>query len=122
RSPEQPMVYGRRRRVAWTSVAHEVSEPESIPVEASGLVKRYRHVVAVDRVDLTVQRGDVYGFLGPNGAGKTTTLRMLLGLNHPDAGHAHLFGRDPLRQLPEALEGVAGFVETPHFYPYLTGR
>src|SRR5204862_4097776 len=72
--------------------------------------------------DLTVQRGEIYGFLGPNGAGKTTTLRMLLGLIRPDAGTIRLFGRDPQSELPEALDGVAGFVETPHFYPYLSGR
>src|SRR5205823_2871517 len=73
-------------------------------------------------VDLTVERGDVYGFLGPNGAGKTTTLRILLGLIHQDEGEARLFGRDPQHDLPAALDGVAGFVETPHFYPYLSGR
>jgi ABC-2 type transport system ATP-binding protein len=59
-------------------------------------VKRYGDLVAVDRVDLTVEPGDVYGFLGPNGAGKTTTLRMLLGLIRPSAGRVRLFGRDPL--------------------------
>ena len=92
------------------------------PIEARGLVKRYGHVTAVDNVDLTVERGDVYGFLGPNGAGKTTTLRMLLGLIRPDAGVAKLFGRDPLVEGARALAGVAGFVEAPRFYPYLTGR
>jgi ABC-2 type transport system ATP-binding protein len=64
----------------------------------------------------------VYGLLGPNGAGKTTFMRMLFGLIRPDAGHLELFGR---RQLPgrvEALEDVAGFVETPRFYPYMSGR
>jgi ABC-2 type transport system ATP-binding protein len=69
-----------------------------------------------------VHSGDIYGFLGPNGAGKTTAMRILLGLLRPDAGAARLFGRDPQHELPEALDGVAGFVETPHFYPYLSGR
>jgi ABC-2 type transport system ATP-binding protein len=92
------------------------------PVQARGLVKRYGAVMAVDHVDLTVERGDVYGFLGPNGAGKTTTLRILLGLIRPDEGEARLFGRNPQTELPEALEGVGGFVETPAFYPYLSGR
>ena len=92
------------------------------PVEARGLVKRYGAITAVDDVDLTVEPGDVYGFLGPNGAGKTTTLRILLGLIRPDGGEARLFGRDPQHELPEALDGVAGFVETPYFYPYLSGR
>jgi ABC-2 type transport system ATP-binding protein len=92
------------------------------PVQAEGLVKRYGHIVAVDHVDLTVQTGDVYGYLGPNGAGKTTSLRMLLGLIRPTDGSARLFGRSPLRDGARALEGVAGFVEAPRFYPYLTGR
>jgi ABC-2 type transport system ATP-binding protein len=92
------------------------------PVVARGLVKRYGHILAVDHVDLDVERGDVYGFLGPNGAGKTTTLRMMLGLIRPSAGSVKLFGRDPLVEGARALDGVAGFVEAPRFYPYLSGR
>ena len=92
------------------------------PVEVRGLVKRYGHLVAVDHVDLTVEQGDVYGYLGPNGAGKTTSLRMLLGLIRPTEGAAELFGRDPVVLGRRALQGVAGFVEAPQFYPYLTGR
>ena len=91
------------------------------PIEASGLVKRYGDLTAVDHIDLSVREGDVYGYLGPNGAGKTTSLRMLLGLIRPDAGSARLFGRDPLEEGARALDGVAGFVEAPRFYPYLTG-
>jgi ABC-2 type transport system ATP-binding protein len=92
------------------------------PVRARGLVKRYKEVLAVDHVDLNVQMGDVYGFLGPNGAGKTTTLRMALGLITPTEGVVELFGRDPMREGARALEGVAGFVEAPRFYPYLSAR
>jgi ABC-2 type transport system ATP-binding protein len=95
---------------------------ESLPVAAHGLVKRYGDVVAVDHVDLRVEAGDVFGYLGPNGAGKTTSLRMLLGLIRPSAGSVRLFGRDPLLVGAKALEGVAGFVEGPCFYPYLSGR
>jgi ABC-2 type transport system ATP-binding protein len=95
---------------------------EAPPVRARGLVKRYGEVVAVDNIDLNVNAGDVYGFLGPNGAGKTTTLRMALGLITPTQGSVELFGRDPMRQGARALQGVAGFVEAPRFYPYLTGR
>jgi ABC-2 type transport system ATP-binding protein len=92
------------------------------PVRARGLVKRYDDIVAVDHVDLNVLAGDVYGFLGPNGAGKTTTLRMALGLIAPTEGMVELFGRDPMRRGASALEGVAGFVESPRFYPYLSAR
>ena len=95
---------------------------EAPPVTARGLVKRYKEVLAVDHVDLNVRAGDVYGFLGPNGAGKTTTLRMALGLIMPTEGTVELFGRDPIREAAGALEGVAGFVEAPRFYPYMTGR
>jgi ABC-2 type transport system ATP-binding protein len=91
------------------------------PVEVRGLTKHYGEVVAVDKVDLTVDPGDVYGYLGPNGAGKTTSLRMMLGLIRPTAGSVRLFGRDPLMGV-RALDGVAGFVEEPRFYPYLRGR
>ena len=95
---------------------------DSAPVEARGLVKQYGEITAVAGVDLTVDAGDVYGFLGPNGAGKTTTLRMLLGLIRPSGGTVKLFGRDPLIAGARALDGVAGFVEGPRFYPYLSGR
>ncbi len=95
---------------------------DASPLEARGLVKRYGDLVAVDHVDLTVDRGDVFGYLGPNGAGKTTSLRMLLGLIRPTEGRALLFGRDPLVDGARALDGVAGFVEGPRFYPYLSGR
>jgi ABC-2 type transport system ATP-binding protein len=99
-----------------------VSDQAAQPVRARGLVKRYDDVLAVDHVDLNVHAGDVYGFLGPNGAGKTTTLRMALGLITPSEGTVELFGRDPMRHGARALEGVAGFVEAPRFYPYLTAR
>lgn len=92
------------------------------PVATRGLVKTYGEIVAVDHVDLTVAPGDVFGLLGPNGAGKTTLLRMLLGLIRPTTGQAQLFGRDPLVVGAAALDGVAGFVEGPRFYPYLSGR
>jgi ABC-2 type transport system ATP-binding protein len=95
---------------------------DALPVETRGLVKRYGEIVAVDHVDLSVERGDVFGYLGPNGAGKTTSLRILLGLIRPTAGTARLFGRDPLVDGAKALEGIAGFVEAPRFYPYLSGR
>src|SRR3954453_5458218 len=94
---------------------------DATPIAIRGLVKRYGEIVAVDNVDLSVEHGDVFGYLGPNGAGKTTSLRMMLGLIRPTAGSVRLFGRDPQLGVA-ALEGVAGFVEAPAFYPYLSGR
>jgi ABC-2 type transport system ATP-binding protein len=98
------------------------AEAATVPISARGLTKRYGDLAAVDAVDMTVTTGDVYGYLGPNGAGKTTSLRMMLGLIRPTAGSVELFGRSPLLHGRRALEGVAGFVEEPRFYPYLSGR
>ncbi len=95
---------------------------DALPISTAGLVKRYGDIVAVNGVDLTVERGDVFGYLGPNGAGKTTLLRILLGLIRPTSGNAKLFGLDPLVDGVRALDGVAGFVEGPRFYSYLSGR
>jgi ABC-2 type transport system ATP-binding protein len=92
------------------------------PVEIRGLRKTYGELVAVDDVSLTVSAGDVFGYLGPNGAGKTTSLRMMLGLITPTSGAVRLFGEDPIADPVAALAGVAGFVEEPAFYPYLSGR
>jgi ABC-2 type transport system ATP-binding protein len=92
------------------------------PIAARALIKRYGDLTAVDGVDLTVERGDVFGYLGPNGAGKTTSLRMMLGLIAPTSGDVRLFGRDPHLDGARALDGVAGFVEGPRFYPYLSAR
>ncbi len=89
-------------------------------LRATGLTKRYPGgVLAVDGVDLTVHRGEVYGFLGPNGAGKTTTMRMLLGLIRPTSGTVDLLGEPP--GAPAGLSRVGALVESPGFYPYLSG-
>jgi ABC-2 type transport system ATP-binding protein len=90
-------------------------------VEARNLTKRYRGgVLAVQGLDLTVRRGEVYGFLGPNGAGKSTTLRMLAGLSRPTAGHASVAGASP--GTPQSLARVGVLIEAPAFWPYLSGR
>ena len=89
-------------------------------IETELLTKRYGDVVAVDQLSLRVPRGGVFGFLGPNGSGKTTTMGMLLGLVHPTSGEARIFG-DPARHA-STLRRVGAMVESPTFYPYLTGR
>jgi ABC-2 type transport system ATP-binding protein len=78
----------------------------NLAIEASGLVKAFGDVRAVDGVDLAVRRGSVYGVLGPNGAGKTTTIRMLATLLAPDAGTATVLGHDIVR----AADAVRGLV------------
>jgi ABC-type multidrug transport system ATPase subunit len=89
-------------------------------IETNDLTKRYRDLVAVDRLTLRVHRGEVYGFLGPNGAGKTTTLRMLLGLVRPTSGIATVLGTSPGSS--EGLAHIGALVEAPGFYPFLSGR
>ena len=68
----------------------------TVTIELQGLSKRYGPTVGVDRLDLRVERGEVFGFLGPNGAGKTTTIRCLVGLLRPSAGRVSVLGLDPL--------------------------
>lgn len=90
-------------------------------VETHGLTKRYGSgVLAVDSVDMSVRRGEVYGFLAPNGAGKTTTLRMLVGLIRPTSGTATVAGHGP--GAPAGLARIGTLIESPGFYPYMSGR
>jgi len=97
------------------------SEPRHPPlIETSDLGKSYGSITAVRDLNISVRRGEVYGFLGPNGAGKTTTLRMLLGLVKPSSGTAKVLGEEP--GSPLGLQGVGALVESPAFYPYLSGR
>ncbi len=94
----------------------------TLPIAARQVTKRYGETLAVDDVDLIVAAGQIHGLLGPNGAGKTTVLAMLFGLVEPDSGSLSLFGRDRESVDVEWLDGVAGFIETPRFYPYLSAR
>ena len=91
-------------------------------IEARGLTKRYGELVAVDHLDLTVERGEIFGLLGPNGAGKTTTILMLLGLTEPTAGTVRVLGLDPTRQAIEVKRRVGYVPDDVGFYGTLTGR
>jgi ABC-2 type transport system ATP-binding protein len=94
---------------------------DNLVIETHDLTKRYgERILAVDGLALRVRRGEVYGFLGPNGAGKTTTLRMLLGLVRPTSGTAFVLGARP--GSPPSLARVGALIETPAFYPFLSGR
>ena len=94
----------------------------ALAVETRGVTKWFGETTALDAVDFTVGIGVVHGLLGPNGAGKTTLLSVLFGLVLPDEGSVRLFGRTRAEAGSGWLDGVGGFVETPRFYPYLTGR
>lgn len=91
-------------------------------VETCGLTKRFKDVLAVDQVDLSVEQGQVFGFLGPNGSGKTTTIGMLMGIVTPTAGSFSLFGASSPKALLAARTRIGATLETPNFYPYLGGR
>jgi len=78
-------------------------------IDVRGLTKRYEGRAVVDGLDLTVNRGQIYGFLGPNGSGKTTTIRMLCGLLTPDAGSGTCLGYD-LRSQAEQIKRQVGYM------------
>jgi ABC-2 type transport system ATP-binding protein len=98
----------------------KIGSPDLI-IETSHLTRRFKHMVAVNHLDLKVPAGSVYGFLGPNGAGKTTTIRMLLGLIRPNGGEVRLFRAPFTSSRQEILSRVGALVEMPSLYPHLTG-
>jgi ABC-type multidrug transport system ATPase subunit len=93
-----------------------------VVIDAAGLTKRYRDVLAVDDLSLQVRRGEIYGLLGRNGAGKTTTIRMLLGLIRPTSGEVRVLGRPVSGPDRTWLREVGFLVETATAYPTLTVR
>src|SRR6202030_3773745 len=90
-------------------------------IEVRGLTKRYGSTVAVDRLSFEVPPGAVTGFLGLNGSGKSTTMRMILGLDSPDAGHARIGGQ-PYRRLRWPLREAGGLLESRAFHPGRSAR
>jgi ABC-2 type transport system ATP-binding protein len=93
----------------------------SFVVELKGVVKRYNEILAVDNVDLTLNRGEIFALLGPNGSGKSTTLKMLIGLVQPDSGSVNVLGVN-VQESPVAVKQLVGYVpESPHLYEFLTG-
>jgi ABC-2 type transport system ATP-binding protein len=96
--------------------------PGTVPIWTSGLTKRYGELVAVDRLDLEVHAGEIFGLLGQNGAGKTTTILMLLGLTEPTEGKARVVGLDPARSPLDVKRRVGYMPDSVGFYTDLTGR
>lgn len=91
-------------------------------IEARGLKKRYGKAIAVDGIDLTVHRGEIFGLLGPNGAGKTTTILMLLGLTEANEGSITVCGADPMHDPITVKERVAYLPDMVGFYDNLSAR
>ena len=90
-------------------------------IETQDLTKQYGSQTSVNRLNLHLKAGRIYGLLGRNGAGKTTTMKMLLGLTQPTAGAVYLFGM-PLRgNEKKILPRIGSLIESPGFYPNLTG-
>lgn len=99
-----------------------MTQTPELAISTSGLTKRYGDVTAVDALDLSVRRGEIYGFLGRNGAGKTTTIRMLLGLIRPSSGEVEVLG-ERVREGDQNWLGRVGYlVESATAYPNLTVR
>lgn len=86
-------------------------------LRTTALTKRFREKVALDRVNMNVRRGDIYGFIGKNGAGKTTLMKLVLGLNFPDSGSVELFGGEPL---DKARKKIGSLIEAPGLYKNCT--
>jgi ABC-2 type transport system ATP-binding protein len=99
----------------------DADETGTAAVRTDGLTKRYGDALAVDDLDLTVDRGTVYGFLGPNGAGKTTTMRMLVSLTEPTAGEARVAGV-PVTDRDRLVDRIGYLPEEPPLFEELTGR
>jgi ABC-2 type transport system ATP-binding protein len=90
-------------------------------IELKGITKKYGEFRAVENLNLTVARGEIFGFLGPNGAGKTTTIKIIAGVLQPSAGTVTIGGIDMLKH-PEAAKHKIGFIpDRPYLYEKLTG-
>ena len=91
-------------------------------IETKNLTKTYKAFTAVDHVSLHIKKGSIYGFLGPNGAGKSTTMKMLLGLTAPTDGEFQIDNLTFPNNRVQILKKIGSFIESPSFYPNLTGR
>ena len=91
-----------------------------IILEAHDLTKKYRHTVALDHIDLQIEKGKIYGFIGQNGAGKTTFLRLVTGLAFPTSGTLGLWGKSSAKDLQEQRKRIGCMIETPALFPAMT--
>ena len=105
-----------------TATAGATASPAGAAIETRGLTKRFGSILALDRLDLAVPRGSIFGLLGPNGAGKTTTIRILAGLARPTAGSALVTGVPVGLGQPELRRRLGYLDQDPRFYSWMKGR
>ncbi len=92
-------------------------------VRTTDLTKKYGDYLSVNKLNMTVKEGCIYGFLGPNGAGKSTTLKMILGLVNPTKGEIDVFGkRVTSKNRIEILKDIGSLIEIPSYYGHLTAK
>lgn len=96
------------------------ADMSDIILMTKNLTKKYNHTLALDNINLTIERGKIYGFIGQNGAGKTTLIRLIVGLSFPTGGELHLFGKTGKQALQEQRKRIGCMVETPALYPNMT--
>ena len=92
---------------------------DELAIQIKDLTKSFGSFKAVDRLNLNVKKGEIFGFLGPNGAGKTTTLRMLAGLSKPDSGEIRLLDRDVVFGNMRGRERIGYLPDVPECYGYM---
>ena len=95
---------------------------KKVVLKTYNITKKYGEQLAVDNVNMTIKKGDIYGFIGKNGAGKTTLIRLITGLIHKSGGEIELLGANEENELNKARTMVGSLIETPSFYTNMTAR
>ena len=95
---------------------------KEVVLKTYNITKKYGEQLAVDNVNMTIKKGDIYGFIGQNGAGKTTLIRLITGLIHKSGGEIELLGANEENELNKARTMVGSLIETPSFYTNMTAR
>src|SRR5690606_6068121 len=89
-------------------------------LRTNSLSKQYKNQLALNKVNLTINKGSIYGFIGQNGAGKSTLIRLVTGLAFPTTGKIELFGQSSEMELIEARRRIGTIIEGPALYPHLS--
>ena len=95
---------------------------KKVVLKTYNITKKYGEQLAVDNVNMTIKKGDIYGFIGQNGAGKTTLIRLITGLIHKSGGEIELLGANEENELNKARTMVGSLIESPSFYTNMTAR